>query len=252
MRRAIFGGLALLIIGALAWASGDPWKAKPYQQWDDKDIKKILNDSPWSKVIQVAAPWKGMGAAGEPEQGGLSAGQAQPVTGGGGMYGGSASSPPSPTGGAAQIPLAPFVVRWVSARTFRAAALRGEVLAGHVKEEDMEKQFAQPVESYQVLVVGPDMEPFEGADENALKAKTYLTPKKSKLKISPARVEIQRASDGQAPQVIIFFFSKKSANGEATIAADEKSVEFSCSAGKANIKATFDLSKMEDKEGRDL
>jgi hypothetical protein len=245
MRKAIFGGLAILIIGALAWASGDPWKAKPYQQWDEKDIKKILNDSPWSKAIQVVAPWKSMGAAGEPEQ-------TQPASGGGGMYGGSTTRPPSPSGGAAQIPQTPFAVRWVSARTFRAAALRGEVLAGHVKEEDVEKQLAQPVEDYQVLVVGPDMEPFEGADENALKAKTFLTLKKSKQKISPARVEIQRASGGQTPKVIIFSFSKKSANGEATIAADEKSVEFSCSVGNANVRTTFDLSKMEDKEGRDL
>ena len=33
---AVPGALACVILAALAWGGGDPWKAKPYQQWDAK------------------------------------------------------------------------------------------------------------------------------------------------------------------------------------------------------------------------
>ena len=50
--------LACLLLAALAWAGGDPWKSKPYQQWDANDMKKVFSDSPWSKVVQISATWK--------------------------------------------------------------------------------------------------------------------------------------------------------------------------------------------------
>ncbi|MFZ3333580.1 MAG: hypothetical protein WA197_23275, partial [Candidatus Acidiferrales bacterium] len=52
------GALACVILAALAWGGGDPWKAKPYQQWDANDIKKIFNDSPWCKIVQIDVSWK--------------------------------------------------------------------------------------------------------------------------------------------------------------------------------------------------
>src|SRR5579863_10298660 len=51
--------LLLVSLGLIVtWAGGDPWKSKPYQQWDSKDILKIVNDSPWAKLVRVDAPWK--------------------------------------------------------------------------------------------------------------------------------------------------------------------------------------------------
>jgi hypothetical protein len=47
--KFILASLFLLVLGALAWASSDPWKAKPYQQWDANDIKRIFAESPWCK-----------------------------------------------------------------------------------------------------------------------------------------------------------------------------------------------------------
>ena len=57
MRKAILMSSAIIILATLAFAGTDVWKAKPYQQWDQKDISKILGDSPWSKMVQVEAPW---------------------------------------------------------------------------------------------------------------------------------------------------------------------------------------------------
>ena len=43
--------IALALAGTVLAA--DAWRAKDYKQWDSKDVDKILNDSPWVKVVQI-------------------------------------------------------------------------------------------------------------------------------------------------------------------------------------------------------
>ncbi len=50
--------LVCLIAAVLAWGGGDPWKSKPYQQWDANDVKKVLKRPRRSKVVQINASWK--------------------------------------------------------------------------------------------------------------------------------------------------------------------------------------------------
>jgi hypothetical protein len=246
VRRVLIACLALGTVAALAWAGGDAWKSKPFAQWDEKDVRRILNDSPWSKVIQVPAAWAtGDDSAGTPTV----ASAAQEHSANGGIMGdrGTGAAPAAP-----KVPQATFVLRWLSSRTVREAVLRGEVLSGRMKEEDAEKKVAEPLQVYQVMIVGPDMKPFQGGDEKALVEKTYLVLKKTKQKVAAAGVEFQRGSDGKTVQVVAFSFPQKSASGEATIPPDEKSVEFNSSVGGANIRASFEIPKMEDAKGRDL
>ena len=40
----------IMLFGAALWSGGEPWKGKPYQQWDDKDIQRIFTDSPWTRT----------------------------------------------------------------------------------------------------------------------------------------------------------------------------------------------------------
>jgi len=244
-RKLISGIFAIVILASLAWAAGDPWKSKPFMQWDEKDIRKILNDSPWSKAVQVPAAWTTGGDSGIE----VASAAQEHAPGGGVMGGGTTSSAPPP---APSVPQATFVVRWGSSRTIREALLRSQVLAGQMKAEEAEKQAAQPVEVYQVLVAGGDMKPFQGADEKALLEKTYLATKKTKQKIAAAGVEFLRGSDGKTVVAAVFSFPKKTETGEQTIVADEKGAEFFCSIGGANIRATFEISKMDDAQGRDL
>jgi len=248
MRKVLFASSVFGVIATLAWAGGDPWKSKPFSQWDEKDVRKILTDSPWSKVIQVPAAWStGGDAGGVPDPTVASA--AQEHSANGGIMGDRGSgAPPAPP----QVPQATFVVRWLSARTVREAVLRSAVLAGRMKEEDAEKQATLPLEVYQVMIVGQDMKPFQGADEKSLTEKTYLLTKKTKQKIAAVGVEFQRGPDGKTVQAIAFAFPRKTASGEETIASDEKNVEFYSSVAGANIRASFDIPKMDDAKGRDL
>jgi hypothetical protein len=242
------GAVAMLCLAATMLAGGDPWKSKPYKQWDAKDMQKILGDSPWSKVIVVSAPWKTAGGGGgdDDDSGGLKNGAgsrdnsipADALSGGVDQAGGP--------------PQAKYLLRWVSSRTVREALYHGAVVANQMKEDDADKQLAAPVEVYQVLVLGPDMKPFRGADEKALKDGAFLTSKRTKQKIAAIGVQMARSSDGKSVKSILFSFPKKTASGESTIAADEKSVDLLIAIGTVKIPATFDISKMDDSQGRDL
>jgi len=246
MRKLILGIMAIVCLAALATAGGDPWKSKPFGQWDEKDVRRILSDSPWSRPVQVHAPWKMDDSTASLGQS-ANANQEKPMgTLGGGAKAGPVIDP------AQQIPLAAFIVRWFSARTVREAALRGAVLAGQMKQEDAERQATEAPGVYQVLIAGPDMLPFVGADQKALKEGAFLLTKKTKQKIPAGSVELQKAPDGKKVLAAVFSFPMKTASGETSIAADEKAVDFSCLVGGAKIQAAFDVSKMEDKQGRDL
>jgi hypothetical protein len=267
MRKAILVSSAVLIVAALVFAGGDPWKAKPYQQWDDKDVKKILEDSPWAKIVQVDINWKAGKISSSTDMGGpvpanqqqASAGANQPMGGGGKSMGGSQPATPatnSPVAGSGDAGnssgQAAFLVRWVSSRTIEKAVYRKAELAGQMKPEDVEKELAKQVDVYELVVFGPDMTPFQSADEDTLKTSAFLVEKKTKQKISPYKVEVTRSQDGTKVQAVAFAFLKKAANGEVTIPEDEKGVDFNCFVGGAKIRASFDISKMQDTTGRDL
>jgi hypothetical protein len=169
--------------------------------------------------------------------------------------GGSGGQSPQSSGGY-QTPQAPssatpFVIRWVSSRTIREAAIRNAVLKGQLKPEDAAKDLAQPIDMYQVLVAGPNMKAFQSADESAIKKSAVLELKRTKERLAPSDVKIEHKADGSI-ESIVFLFPKKAANGESAIPPSEKGAEFSASLSGTKINASFDFSKMEDSQGRDL
>jgi hypothetical protein len=272
MRKATMAGALVLVLAGLLWGGGDPWKTKPVAEWDANDVRKVMNDSPWAKRVQVPAPWKsadssavpGTRGGRNPTGGGANPGSGSPSggrgsSGGGGAMGGAAVGGAA-AGGAgagddvssAEAPSASFQVGWSSSRTFRAAAARSLVLGNQMSQVDAEKRALEGVQSYQVAVVGRDMHPFQGLDEDTLKASTFLVAKKSKQKVSPESVHIEVGADGITVQGVTFSFPKTLKTGEATLGAQEKGAEFSTTVTRVTIRASFDIAKMEDKDGRDL
>src|SRR5258708_27300627 len=47
----------MIAFAAAVWAGGEPWKGKPYQQWDDKDLQRIFTDSPWTRTTTITRTW---------------------------------------------------------------------------------------------------------------------------------------------------------------------------------------------------
>jgi len=250
LRKILLCGSVALLLAAMVWAGDDPWKAKPYQEWDAKDVRKVLDASPWARNVQVAAPWISAGDAGDADS--ISAPSQVPGT----MRPAQAPQPGGNSAGnlgpGAQTAIVPFVVRWASSRTIREALLRNGILAGQIQGEAAAQQLAQPVETYEIVVAAPDMKPFQSVDEKILEHGTFLMDRKTKQKIAPTSVKIQNSEDGKKIESVAFFFPKKSESGVSTIGADVKVVDFQCVVTNVKIEASFDTFKMSDTLGRDL
>jgi hypothetical protein len=222
------------------WA-GDPWRQKSYKLWNENDVRKILNESPWAKRIEVEgrrAKHPGMESA---DEDGTSEGDASEESGEGGGRGEDNER--------GRIT---FVIRWASSRTMRQAWARGEVLQNRISEIDTDKFLPPPSDDAQLLIVGRDMSLFEKVDEVTLLAKSFLLRTKSKERISPIAVHIVRLPDRKGIKGILFHFPKKPLVNPSTPSIDDRDLKFISQAGATEIKTTFDLQKMVDNDGIDL
>lgn len=231
--------LALILSGSYAWASNEPWKSKPYQQWDDKDLQRIFTDSPWARMIVITRSWLPLSAKDFPEK----------------PLGAAPRNLPSQVGqsdGATIGSDVTFNVYWASSRVMRQASARQAVLHGGKSETDAEKFLNQPADEFEIVIQGVDMAPFVRKDEKFFQANAYLQPRKSKQKFSPSHVHYERDEAGQLVTAAVFFFPKKISSGEPIIANDEKNVEFTCKLESATWRVNFEPQKMVGQNGPDL
>src|SRR6267154_5274261 len=213
----------MLAVSTLAWGAGEPWKGKPYQQWDDKDLQRIFTDSPWSRVTTTTRTWLPISSKDLPDKIIGSAGRSLPTEL-------ERSGEPS-VGGELN-----FYVFWASSRVMRAASARKAILHEEKKDLDVDKYAAEPQEEIQILVQSEDMAPFTRKDEKFYQANAYLQLKRSKQKIPPSHVRFERDAKGILVTSALFFFPRKTAAGEPTISADEKSVEFNCNMDGSSLR----------------
>lgn len=54
MKKVLKTAILLMFPAALALWAAEVWQSKPYTDWTDKDIQKIMSDSPWAKKVSVA------------------------------------------------------------------------------------------------------------------------------------------------------------------------------------------------------
>jgi hypothetical protein len=251
MSKKMLGVLALVMFAAVAVYANDVWKDKDYQSWDQKDVDKILKDSPWTRTVQfggggsgaIDAPFTATGDAAHNDN-------ASGSSGGGGGSGRSRNSAIAGTGamqGAGQE--MNFTISWYSSRTIREALERRRELSGGAPNEDTKKNMTAELGTYQVLIRANNLGLF-GKDADALKASSYLMLKSTKDKILPSNVTIEKGQNDK-PIAVLYEFPKKTAAGEPAIGPNEKAVEFFTQAGKTPVKVSFDITKMSDKQGAD-
>ncbi|MGB6877747.1 MAG: hypothetical protein WBD87_17120 [Candidatus Acidiferrales bacterium] len=249
--------LAIFVVAGLAYGASETWKTKPYQQWDENDVKEILTASPWVKHTTVTATWKNGGLTAQttvpnqPSQGSPTTPQRPGMggpPGGGGTQPSSQDQPSSlPVGSET-----PFFARWSSAQTVREAVARDAVLNSRFSEAQAEQYVDQEPPVYQVLLYGPDMTPFANETNDTLKSKAYIEVKPSKEKVSPSSVEIIKGTDGKTIQSVVFSFPKQGASGQSLFAANDKQAQFDCKLKGVHLNMAFDLRKMMGKNGLDL
>lgn len=242
--------MAAFLLAAAAFGADEPWKTKPFQQWTEKDIDRILSSSPWVRSIVLPAGNSPGGFGNSPGY------EGPPGSGPGGAN--NANNPNNPPSlqqdeqQGAQPSTRTFYIFWQSSKTMRAAVARRAVLQSKISEAEAEKYVDVPQVDYQIVVQGQNMRIFQDYDEKYTQEGSFLKFRKSKEKVSPSKVEFQRAPDGGAVTAVIFSFPKKLPSGSPLILPDEKSIEFTCRLGGFVLDATFDPRKMKNQAGPDL
>jgi hypothetical protein len=197
------------------------WAAKPYTEWTQKDVDKLLKDSPWAKTIplsqgpELALQGSGRGGrGGEGDSGGAGAGsesyRAQPR----------------------------LVVTWYSKPVREAVARRLQLNDPSATREQIDQLLNRPASSfYDLLIVGwnPGRNPNAA---QALREGTYLQKKnKEKLPLQDVLMPQKRGD----PLVLRF---AREAGGKPVLTLDDKEVQLVLKMGDNTIRTTFRLSDM--------
>jgi hypothetical protein len=252
MRKAIFlCGLALFGL-AFALAASDPWDKKPFQQWSEKDVERILKNSPWAKqvtlILGMPSPGggggagggrRGRGTGGSTVGGGMETGGE--TAGGGGMAaGGSAdrgAGSGSPTG-AAPPPSITTVIRWQSALPIKQALAKAKYGA-EVDSIPQVKELLTREETHYVIALLDLPRGLSRLDpakvQQALKDITLLAIK-GKEALRPEMIQLL---PGEKSAAIFFAFPRAKA-----ITLADKEVEFSTHIGTLDFKKKFKLQDM--------
>lgn len=230
--------LTLLLGAALLWAGDKPWKAKTYQQWDEKDLQAILSDSPWVRVAPIQRTWLPVAEK--------DVGVDPAINGGVRKMPAPGSSDNTVRAGEESLRELNVQVFWQSSRVMRAATAREAVM--HGQQVDVDQYVAQPQTEYQLVLRMADMTPFTQHDEKFFQDNAFLQMKKSKDKISPTHVVFEKNSQGSV-QDAVFFFPKTTSSGAPTISSDEKEVQFSCKIADQTVRMGFKPQEMVDSQG---
>lgn len=260
--------LSMFLTGFALWAA-DVWVAKPYTEWSDKDIQKIMSDSPWAKKVtatfEFSARGGGPAASGGGGGGGGGRGKSGPQgdsidpgtdgggtpgiaeTGGGGGRGGRGGGGGGGGGAAPGVggpPETELEVRWMTAPTVQQAVAKAKYGAEVATSPDAKKQLETEQTFYAISISNLPVfvRPRTEDDAKALAMITTLTVK-GKDPITAGGVLFPDQAQGQGRGArstsATFVFPKTT-----PLTADDKEVEFSTKFGKTKVQAKFDLKKM--------
>lgn len=236
VRAALFA----LFVSALTLCAADVWVAKPYTAWSDKDIRKIMTDSPWSRSVSVILDFipdgtllRGRGSMPAPNGPGIA------ETGGGLGVGQSAPPPGSPP--PAPVPPGPpqttLIVRWQSATVVQQALVKAQYGDKAGSSPEAQKRL-EPDAAYYIIAVGNLPASQKLRDAEAKKALLGMTTLTVNGKDHPiAAKDVVYAGEGMIEARFLF-------PRDFVLTADDKEVEFATRFGKAAVKAKFNLKNM--------
>ena len=255
--------------------AAEVWTKEP-STWDEKDMAKLLSESPWAHTVQVGMGGGGMGGGGmggpgmgggggstggggdDPTGGSLSGPGGGPSGGGGMGGGGRRGGGGGGMGGGGGTPTMTFTVRWMSALPLKHAIVRTR-MGEEADTSPQAKEFLAREEThYAVALIGPPRGMGGGggrgggdgrgggvagegaADERRQRMTAQLQEHTALLRKgkAPIRVEsVQTPQPGQSSY--LFLFPRTDA-----ISLDDKEVEFATKLGPVEVKRKFKLKEM--------
>ena len=225
MRRR-HGSIAIVWLAACAVLAADFWDEKEFTDWSDRDVQRMMTNSPWAKRITVVFPRAPQTALND----------RNPVAGGIGGVGGGGRGGRGFGGGDGFGPTrqSRLVVQWRSALPMRQAIVRGRIGEGRALDSAGRQLLAQRPTGYFIVVAGLPR-PFARLDPAALTAGARLE-RPGKRPILPVEAAAEPEGNGA---VILYLFPR----GDAITLADEE-VEFVTEIAEASIERTFELEEM--------
>jgi hypothetical protein len=252
--------LALLFATALVLCAADFWQTKPFATWDQKELQKILTDSPWAKKVSVAMAGGGSrgggggaDAGGGGGRGGRGGGPSGPnsdpgIAGGGGggiaetagvSRGGGFGGGGGGGGGEAPVltPAMQVLVTWQSALPVREALAKLKFGAEAATSPDA-KKLVEGEQQFYIIMVGGLPAYVQPRDQDAqqtlIKASTLGVKGKDPL----TAMNVQFQMDGRMVDAYFVFDRAK------PFTIDDKEVEFATHAGPTAVKQKFNLKNM--------
>jgi len=214
MARRLVPLAALCVMAGAVLVAADFWEEKPFLSWSDKDVQKMLNDSPWADEVAVALPPRLPAAQEAGGRGGRGGG-------GGGDFGA------APT----RVRL---IVSWRSALPVKQALVRGQVGEGGEPSAQNEEFLALDEPFYIVAVAGVPMQ-FGGTALEAIKAESVLEFSDR----SPIPANDVIFQKGQGGLLLLVAFPRTN-----PVTLEDRDVEFVTKLGDFGIKKKFRLRDM--------
>lgn len=222
---------ALMFICALCVWAADFWTTKPFTDWSDKEVQKVLTDSPWVGKVTMGGGGPPPAVAGSGKGGG--GGRGGGPQGGGADAGADAGGAAPGGGGEATVTLL-----WQTALPVKQALVKRR-FAAEAGTSPEGKTFLDREEKFYVLtlsgVPGNLLAATQGDKKAGLLDITTITAgAKPPLKA----VDVQTSS-GRGGGTVSFLFPKTT-----MFAADDKDLEFSSKFDKTAVKHKFKLKDM--------
>lgn len=211
--------VTLLLSPAFAVAA-DFWVQKPYGEWTEKEVQKLMSDSPWARPARITLTTQDAGGGG-----------------------GAGDDDGGPDEGNGKLTLH---VIWIG-KTMRMAQVRKGILSGGAADEARDKATIDggSPDSYVVILQAIGFAPITKISEADLQAATKLVVgKKGGREVSPSKVTKPPEARGS---VVVFTFPR-----EPAITAADGTVAFESKVGKYPISVKFDLADMTSGSDLDL
>jgi len=241
----------LLFLSALYIWAADFWTTKPFTDWNDKEITKMITSSPWADKVTIAGGISGsaLGNAETPGGGGRGGGRGGGGGGGGrgGPQGDGANADPGVAGGGGGGDFGgvgggggvSVGILWQTAMPVKQALIKRQYGAEAGTSPEAKAKLDRTEQVYVLTLVGMPgftLSAAQGDRKAGLLDLTTLTAG-GKPPLKP--IDVQVSGGGRGAANVSFLFPKTN-----PFTVDDKEVEFSTKFDKTPIKHKFKLKDM--------
>jgi len=244
MKRKLFAAFMAATFAACVLLAAEFWETKNFTDWSDKEVKKMLESSPWASKVTVPIPMGGgrgggRGGAGggmafvaQDEGGGDMGGGGRSGGGGGGGRGGGGM------GGGSFAPARDVFIRWHTALPIKQAVARARYGSEAGTSEEAKKMLSREENFYVVGLAGV---PGRGFTPDIVKAGAQINVGNS-VHVKPVEVQVGQAQGGV--DLFVIFPRKQEGARQFTVDDKEVEVEVDIPAPSLKFKKKFKLKDM--------